>query len=93
MLGWRPQPTQAEVIGYLLYLIPAALYVLWPAQVGSRVARTAGTTTLLLVVVLALAACGTGGGSGSSGGAKQVKVKLTDAGCSPASLEQPRASA
>ena len=84
MLGWQPQPTEAEVIGYLLYLVPATLYVLWPAQLGTRLARTAGTTTLLLLLVLTLAACGSGGGD-KSGGSKQVEVKLTDASCSPAS--------
>src|SRR4051794_33941078 len=45
MLGWQPHPSNAEVIGSLLYLIPAALYVLWPAQLGARLARTAGTPT------------------------------------------------
>lgn len=32
MLGWRPRPTQLELIGYLAYLLPAAAYVLWPAR-------------------------------------------------------------
>ena len=86
MLGWQPQPTEAEVIGYLLYLVPATLYVLWPAQLGTRVARTASTTTLLLLLVLALAACGSSGGD-KGGNSKQVEVKLTDAGCSPATLK------
>jgi len=31
MLGWQPQPTVVELIGYVLYLIPALAYVLWPA--------------------------------------------------------------
>ena len=86
MLGWQPQPTEAEVIGYLLYLVPATLYVLWPAQLGTRVARTASTTTLLLLLVLALTACGSSGGD-TAAGSKQVEVKLTDAGCSPATLK------
>jgi plastocyanin len=86
MLGWQPQPTEAEVIGYFLYLVPATLYVLWPAQLGTRVARTASTTTLLLLLVLALAACGSSGGE-EAGNSKQVEVKLTDAGCSPATLK------
>ena len=30
MLGWQPQPTEAELIGYLAFLIPASLYVLAP---------------------------------------------------------------
>jgi len=29
MLGWQPQPTHVELIGYLVFLIPAAVYVLW----------------------------------------------------------------
>jgi high-affinity iron transporter len=33
MLGWQPLPTYAELLGYLVYLIPAAVYVLWPAGV------------------------------------------------------------
>jgi high-affinity iron transporter len=31
MLGLQPQPTIAEVIAYLAYLVPMLLYVLWPA--------------------------------------------------------------
>lgn len=31
MLGWQPLPVHAELIGYLVYLVPATLYVLWPA--------------------------------------------------------------
>ena len=37
MLGWQPQPTYIELIGYLAFLIPAAAYVLWPAR--ARLAR------------------------------------------------------
>ena len=32
MLGWQPQPTYIELIGYVAFLIPAAAYVLWPAR-------------------------------------------------------------
>src|SRR3954451_24259180 len=32
MLGWQPQPTHVELIGYLVFLIPAAVYVLWPPR-------------------------------------------------------------
>jgi high-affinity iron transporter len=32
MLGWQPQPTYIELIGYLLFLIPAAAYILWPPR-------------------------------------------------------------
>jgi FTR1 family protein len=92
MLGWQPQPTHAEVIGYFAYLVPALAYVLWPARLSrplrARVARTAGTTTLLVLLVLALTACGSSGGpDNASGGSRQVELKLTDAGCSPATLK------
>ena len=32
MLGLQPQPTAAEVVVYLAYLVPMLAYVLWPAQ-------------------------------------------------------------
>jgi len=84
MLGWQPQPSQAEVVGYFVYLIPMGAYVLWPA----RVARTqvASVACLLLLAAIVLAGCGgsdpSGGGSG-----RTVAVKLTDAGCDPAALK------
>ena len=36
MLGWQPQPTYIELIGYLVFLIPAAAYVLWPPRAPHR---------------------------------------------------------
>jgi high-affinity iron transporter len=30
MLGLRPEPTVGETLGWLLYLVPIGLYVLWP---------------------------------------------------------------
>jgi high-affinity iron transporter len=30
MLGLRPEPTVGETLGWLLYLVPVGLYVLWP---------------------------------------------------------------
>jgi high-affinity iron transporter len=30
ILGLRPQPTVAEVLGWLLYIVPVGLYVAWP---------------------------------------------------------------
>jgi high-affinity iron transporter len=39
MLGWQPQPTYIELIGYLVFLIPAAAYVLWPPR--ARLTRVA----------------------------------------------------
>jgi high-affinity iron transporter len=32
MLGLRPEPTVGEALGWLLYLVPVALYVLWPGR-------------------------------------------------------------
>ena len=56
MLGWQPQPTDAEVIGYLLYLVPADAVRAVAARSSARAWRgTARTTTLLLLLVLALA--------------------------------------
>src|SRR3954447_1639049 len=42
MLGWQPEPTHVELIGYLLFLIPAAAYVLWPPR--ARLAAIARAT-------------------------------------------------
>jgi high-affinity iron transporter len=39
MLGWQPQPAHIELIGYLVFLIPAAAYVLWPPR--ARLPRVA----------------------------------------------------
>jgi FTR1 family protein len=69
MLGLQPTPTDIEVIGYLVYAIPAVIYVF-------------ASAALLLV------ACGSDDNkSAGSAGAKQVAIKLTDAGCEPASLK------
>ena len=36
LFGFQPRPVTAEAIGYLLYAIPMALYVLWPADLRLR---------------------------------------------------------
>ena len=36
MLGLRPQPTMGEALIYLLYVVPMALYVLWPDRLRLR---------------------------------------------------------
>jgi FTR1 family protein len=92
MLGWQPYPTHIELIGYLLFLIPAAIYVLWPAGLSVRSLARMSTGTAALVLLLAVLLVGCGGSSPSSAGghaerAGQVEVKLTDAGCSPATLK------
>jgi len=43
MLGWQPQPTYIELIGYFAFLIPAAAYVLWPAGAQLPLRRRAAT--------------------------------------------------
>jgi high-affinity iron transporter len=37
VLGIQPQPTAAEILGYLLYAVPMAMFVLWPS--GPRVRK------------------------------------------------------
>jgi FTR1 family protein len=90
MLGWQPLPTYAEVIGYVVYLVPAAIYVLWPAgmRVRARAPIASGSAVLVLLLVLVLAGCGSSGNDATSAaGTKTVELKLTDAGCSPAQLK------
>jgi FTR1 family protein len=90
MLGLQPLPVVAEVVGYVVYAVPMLLFLLLPDRVRARFRRssmqTATTATLLvLVAALLLAACGSS--SKAPKGAKQVAVKLTDAGCDPAALK------
>ncbi len=95
MLGWQPQPTEAELIGYLAFLIPASLYVLAPGFL--RRPQVASVTCVLLLCCVVLAGCG-GSGDGappaassgkpaSTGGPGTVEIKLTDAGCDPATIK------
>ncbi|MCW2994158.1 MAG: hypothetical protein JWQ18_1653 [Conexibacter sp.] len=93
MLGLQPTPTTIEVIGYLVYAIPAVIYILMPARKKPSKEHSMKNAAVAALVVTAaallLAACGTDDkstGSASSGG-KQVAIKLTDAGCEPASLK------
>ena len=92
MLGWQPLPTYAELIGYVVYLVPAMIYVLWPAGVKfrARAAMTSSSAVVVLLLVLVLAGCGSSDkqdGAASSAGAKPVELKLTDAGCSPSNVK------
>jgi len=89
MLGWQPSPTNAEVVGYVLYLVPAMLYVLWPARPRRPQVSAAGVqATGLALVALAALVIGACGSSSSAGSAvtERVTIKLTDAGCRPARL-------
>ena len=36
LLGFQPRPVTAEAIGYLVYAIPVAIYVLWPSGLRLR---------------------------------------------------------
>jgi high-affinity iron transporter len=40
MLGLQPAPTVAEVLAYVLYAVPMALYVIWPDRLRPRRAPT-----------------------------------------------------
>jgi iron uptake system component EfeO len=92
MLGLQPEPTVVEVVGYLAYAIPGIAYILIPARKSpakEHRMKTTAVTTIVLAAALFLVACGSDDakdGSASSG-SKQVAVKLTDAGCEPASLK------
>jgi FTR1 family protein len=93
MLGLQPTPTTIEVIGYLAYAIPAVVYILMPARKKPTKERHMKNAAVAAIVVTAaallLAACGSDDkDSGSkSSGTKQVAIKLTDAGCEPASMK------
>jgi len=45
MLGLRPEPAVGEVLGWLLYLVPVGLYVLWPDRRRPAPARRAASMT------------------------------------------------
>ncbi|HWI74567.1 MAG TPA: iron uptake system protein EfeO [Baekduia sp.] len=92
MLGLQPQPTTIEVVGYLVYAIPAVVYILMPARKKPAKERHMKSTAVATIVVTAaallLVACGSNDDDGgSAAGTKQVAVKLTDAGCEPAQMK------
>ena len=41
MLGLQPQPTVIEVVAYLVYLVPMAVFVLWPQRARRRASAAA----------------------------------------------------
>ena len=49
MLGLRPEPTVGEALGWLLYLVPVGLYVLWPDRRRPAPARRATTPPVTTV--------------------------------------------
>jgi FTR1 family protein len=91
ILGLQPQPTTIEVVGYLVYLVPAVIYILMPARKKPAKERnmksTAVATLALTAAALLLVACGSSDDGESAAGTKQVAVKLTDAGCEPATMK------
>ena len=73
LLGFQPRPVTAEAIGYLVYAIPVAIYVLWPSGLRLRrrqaaanpagrahgmTVRTAILASTVVAAGLALAGCG-----------------------------------
>lgn len=92
MLGLQPQPTTVEVVGYLLYAIPAVTYILIPARKKpakeGRMKSTAVVSALVVTAAaLLLVACGSNDSDSAAPGTKQVAIKLTDAGCEPAQMK------
>jgi FTR1 family protein len=93
MLGLQPLPSTIEVVGYLVYAIPALAYILMPARKktpkDNKMKSTAVAAIVVTAAALLLVACGSGddNSSGASSGVKRVAVKLTDAGCEPAAMK------
>jgi FTR1 family protein len=92
MLGIQPQPTTIEVIGYLAYAIPAITYILLPARkkpTKEGAMKSTIAASALVAVALLLIACGSDDDADNAAGSptKQVEVKLTDAGCEPATMK------
>jgi iron uptake system component EfeO len=90
MLGLQPFPVVIEVAGYAAYAVPMLLFLLVPDLLRSRASRRSmqsATTAVILVLIagILLAACGNS--DDAPAGTKKVAVKLTDAGCEPATLK------
>ena len=82
VLGLQPRPVVIEVVGYLGYLVPFGLYVVWPQRPRRVVAATASVAAGLLL----------GGCSDEAVAAKDaptVTVTLNDKGCALSSRTQP----
>ena len=92
VLGLQPQPTVGEAAGWLLYAIPLLAIVLWPRGLRLRNpfrGREVGLGVVCLAVLMALVVAGCGGTSSAAPGSHTLKVKLLDAGCSPARATVP----
>ncbi|HEY2271324.1 MAG TPA: iron uptake transporter permease EfeU [Jatrophihabitantaceae bacterium] len=76
MLGLQPQPVVIEVVGWLVYLVPVALFVAWPPgrsparRTVVRVFAATGAGLAVAAVVLAVVAPGRPGAPSATGGAR-----------------------
>jgi high-affinity iron transporter len=87
MLGIQAKPTVGEVAGYLVYLVPLLLFVLWPTS--RRLVRAPASAAVVSICGLLVVLTGCGSKSDADKvGSKRVEVTFTDEGC-PASLEVP----
>ncbi|CAN5563690.1 hypothetical protein BH10ACT11_BH10ACT11_01200 [soil metagenome] len=96
-LGLQPSPTVGEALAYLIYAIPMALFVVWPAGTGAKAKSpsapsrsaatgTAAQTTIAALGLLAILAFVSGCGSSNDPkpGSKNLSFTISDAGCDPA---------
>src|SRR4051794_2913618 len=62
MLGLQPHPVVVEALGYLIYAVPMAVFVLWPqrprALARSVATQSAATVSLLLALMFFVVSCG-----------------------------------
>ena len=83
MLGWQPHPVVIELAGWLLYLVPVGLYVVWPPgraasrsvvlRAASGVTVAAGVAgTLLYAFAPSVAIAPTSSALATSGGGSAV---------------------
>ncbi len=94
ILGLQPQPVVAEVIAWLVYVVPMAAFVLWPDRwrrtaMAPTATMAIGVVGLIAAVVAGGEAQGPGGATGAPGGRTAVAIALSDDGCRPAAPEVP----
>jgi high-affinity iron transporter len=99
MLGIQPHPTVVELAGWLLYLVPVALFVLWPA--GRRLPERASARVLVGVGLLAAVAAGVllavapqrpGAVGATTGGGVRVQLTHRDGAAAEVRFAVPGAS-
>jgi len=88
MLGIQEKPVVAEVVVYLVLLLPLLLFVLWPSRSkgsssGRDRARRLATATGAALMLFLAAGCGSGS-SASKG--PTVDITITGEGCNPAQV-------